>query len=154
MQSRAGSTDTPQMTLVAIAIKSWSRVLDTNGNVRDTRRLHSITLSSLFCRSKYNYGKVYSWSFSQLQQRKVHNKTQTTTLSKHCYCVMLDKNQDLSFVHANISIFQSNFGWLPKHYYIGFWIKQSAFKSYMASRSYKESLSHYCRSNGYWQIYL
>ena len=48
--------------------------------MRDTRRLHSITLSSLFCKSKHN-GKVYSCSFSELEQRKVQNKTQKPQLS-------------------------------------------------------------------------
>lgn len=48
--SSTGSTDTPHINLVAVATKSWSRVLDTKGNERDTRRLHSITLTSLSCK--------------------------------------------------------------------------------------------------------
>lgn len=48
--SSTGSTDTPHINLVAVATKSWSRVLDTKGNERDTRRLHSITFTSLSCK--------------------------------------------------------------------------------------------------------
>lgn len=42
-----GLTGWPTITLVAKAIKSVSKVLETNGNERETRRLHSITLSWL-----------------------------------------------------------------------------------------------------------
>ena len=55
MLSRAGSTGSPMMILVAMATMSWSSVLLTNGKERDTRRLHSITFSSLSCRWENQY---------------------------------------------------------------------------------------------------
>ncbi|KAH3874376.1 hypothetical protein DPMN_037618 [Dreissena polymorpha] len=42
-----GSTASPMITLVAMAMKSWSRALETNGNDLDTRTLHSMTFSLL-----------------------------------------------------------------------------------------------------------
>ena len=47
LSSIACSAPALQITRVAIATKSWFIVLETNGKDRDTRRLHSITLSSL-----------------------------------------------------------------------------------------------------------
>ncbi len=45
--SSIGSGSIPTKICVATAIKSWSNVLETNGNERDTRTLHSITFNSL-----------------------------------------------------------------------------------------------------------
>ena len=48
-RTSTGSTRWPTITLVAMAIKSCSNVLETKGNERDTLKLHSMTLNSLSC---------------------------------------------------------------------------------------------------------
>lgn len=42
-----GSTTSPIITLVAVAMKSWSKVLETNGRDLETLTLHSMTFSWL-----------------------------------------------------------------------------------------------------------
>lgn len=56
-RTSTGSTFSPTITRVAIATKSKSSVLETNGNERDTLTLHSITFSSL-CYNKTKTTKI------------------------------------------------------------------------------------------------
>lgn len=55
LRTSTGSTFSPIITRVAMATKSKSSVLETNGNERDTRTLHSITFSSLSYKTKGKY---------------------------------------------------------------------------------------------------
>ena len=54
-----GTALAPSMTLVANVMKLLSRVLETKGNVRDARRLHSITWwVILVCYSRRGWEKI------------------------------------------------------------------------------------------------
>ena len=46
MMSAGSGTSWPTIAAVAVSIKFLPSTLDTNGNERDARRLHSITLNS------------------------------------------------------------------------------------------------------------